>query len=185
MWTGFWVLFVILFILFIGFLFRVNDPTDRWERVESIASSVFLSAVLSLILSFMVLILIRDNYFNTIETERMVLKEEIITLKDNVETKGSFFVGSGNINGQMKYYFMVKTVDGNIMKESPATNTYIQETNSDVGYHMTYKKYTTIDPKHKNNWYYTDKEKEARRYSKEILIVPNGTILHEYKIDLE
>jgi len=156
-----------------------------WDLIRIVFQSSLLGGILGLVIFGLSLLFVRDYYFDTTTVERMVVKKELVSLKDNMETEGSFFLGIGGFEGNMKYYFMVEMPDGNIMKETYADRTFVREVEGDSAFYIAYRRYEIIDPKHKNHWYYTDTEDESYSYSKEILIVPKGTIDKNYNIDLE
>ena len=100
---------------------------------------------------------------------------DIHALQDNITTEGSFFLGSGHINDELKYFYVAETDLGYTVKNVDADQSYIQYT--DGRCHIEKQVYTF------NNWFVrliaipiTD------RY---IIYIPEGSIINNYSVDLK
>jgi len=47
-----------------------------------------------------------------------IRRDKLVTLKDNITTEGSFFLGSGTINGEHKYFYYKENGQGGFLAES-------------------------------------------------------------------
>lgn len=100
---------------------------------------------------------------------------EIYALQDNMYTDGSFFLGSGHINDELKYFYVKQTEFGYAVSNVDADNTYIQYTTDRC--HLERYTYTF------DNWFVsliavplTD------RY---VFYIPEGSIINNYSVDLK
>lgn len=100
---------------------------------------------------------------------------DIYALQDNITTDGSFFLGSGHIDDELKYFYVAKTELGYTVKNIDADQAYIQYT--DGRCHIEKQSYTF------DNWFVrlitvplTD------RY---IIYIPEGSIVNNYSVDLK
>lgn len=100
---------------------------------------------------------------------------DIYALQDNLTTEGSFFLGSGHINDELKYFYVEQTEFGYTVNNVDADNTYIQYTTDRC--HLERHTYTF------DNWFVnliavplTD------RY---VIYIPEGSIINNYSVDLK
>lgn len=104
----------------------------------------------------------------------------ILALKDNTETSGSFFLGCGTVEGETVYKYVVETKDGKQVKE-------IKDDNSATIYIREYEgkqkiEYKELEFVNKNNYWFAclfDKK------SKIIFYIPKGSVTNEFNINLE
>lgn len=109
------------------------------------------------------------------KTYHVVEDVDIYALQDNIATEGSFFLGSGHVDGELKYFYVEKTDIGYTVKHVDADQTYIKYTSDRC--HIERYTYTY------NNWLVnliavplTD------RY---IIYIPEGSIVNNYTVDLK
>jgi len=115
--------------------------------------------------------------FIPVKTERVVETKHIQTLQDNSSVSGEFLLGSGRIEGKMKYVFYYESDGGYRMKQVDCSGVLIKSTKSTPKVEI-YKKKLTDD--FINNfglftWF--------ERKNKYIIYVPKGTIKHNYNLD--
>lgn len=100
-------------ILFIGicllgaFIGGFLASRDDWNDNFDITMFSFLGLVLSLIIAFPTTMLV-----GLIPGRVVEIRKEIVALQDNMTIEGSFFLGSGYIEGELYYFYMEKKADG-------------------------------------------------------------------------
>lgn len=100
---------------------------------------------------------------------------EIYALQDNVTTDGSFFLGSGHIDDELKYFYVEKTDLGYTVKNVDADRAYIQYTSD--RYHIEKYSYTF------DNWFVRlIAIPVSERY---VIYIPEGSIVNNYSVDLK
>lgn len=86
-----------------GVLAANNDYYDKGFLVISAVMGI----MFSLVISFPLSLVIGAIPGGVVET-----RQELVALKDNITTEGSFFLGSGRVEGEMYYFYMAKESDG-------------------------------------------------------------------------
>ena len=61
----------------------------------------------------------------------LVETKEISALNDNITASGSFYLGSGRVDGEMKYFYVEETNKGKTVDSISADNVYIVESNTE------------------------------------------------------
>lgn len=108
--------------------------------------------------------------------ERVELKtQEIIALQDNIGTKGSFFLGSGTIDSEPHYTYMIETEKGFKLENVEADESYV-----------IYDDNPRIETRYKSlkyDWMYLIAiEWPSAEYT---FYIPEGSIYTGYKVDLQ
>ena len=140
------------------------------------ALGICVGALISLPLSIVVLYSVNPE---KIEVETKI---EIKGLKDNITSSGDFFLGAGEVEGNNYYYFMKKDEYGYKMSKVEAEEVSLNETNSES------PGLVTVTPVLKNeSWYkwVVGLHNRMSKKSEQYLIVPEGTITKDFKVDLE
>ncbi len=114
------------------------------------------------------------------KTETVIDTYLLETLQDNNSVSGSFFLGSGYINGEMKYVFYYETDGGYRMKQLKYYNVLIKYT-SETPKVETYRKVQTDAFINKFSVYMGD----CGCNNKNIIYVPKGTIKQNYNLDAQ
>lgn len=129
-----------------------------------------LNTLISVILSMPIGLLIA--LFVPHENETITTTYEIETIKDNNSVFGSFFIGSGQIEGKMKYVFYYKTDDAFKIKQ--------------IDYDKVSIKYSNETPK-VEKYINCSKSKFSITFKNEryIVFVPQGTIKQNYTLDAQ
>ena len=149
---------------------------------------------ISIALSFIVLILLLPIaiFVKTKTNEKHIksFRKEILSLDDSDKTSGSFFLGSGNINGYQSFTFYYKTEDGGYKRDfERAYNTTIYE-DGDITPHIIYNKYKYISS-WQSEWkfwliiYGTDDNTDTpyKKIESIEIHVPQNTIIKEINLD--
>jgi hypothetical protein len=146
------------------------------ESFSDFVLTLFLSSLQGLIggmIGFLVALCFSLDY------ETIKYNKNIVSLKDNTSIKGNFFLGTGHIEGSMKYVFYVENND----------NTYSMNM---LDFDKAKIKYSTSNPKLKitktipvknqwNNWA-IDLCSVKTKY---LIEVPIGTIKNDFQLDSE
>lgn len=101
---------------------------------------------------------------------------KIIALKDNQNVSGSFYLMGGYINEDLYYYYAVETEFGYKVEKIKAEDVYIKYTDGETHIERYVGKFTNENV---NLWAFP---MCSDRY---IIYCPEGTITHEFNIDLE
>lgn len=138
-----------------------------------------LGSVLGLLPAFLIVVVISL----CIRVEEVKVDEiPLQALKDGSQSEGSFFLGSGTVEGS-EYYFFVKETDRGMKRDKVnADYVYIIE---DEDEEPRMEVYTNIPATAFGKFMFDDGvigSEEDRTYS---IIVPNGTVTNEFSIDLE
>lgn len=106
-------------------------------------------------------------------------KENIFALKDNSQSSGSFFLGSGTINEEQYFFYIVETEKGKYFKKAEAKNSFIKEEDGLVQPYMVTYEYR-FDSKFARFMY--------GEYNGDIeyqFVVPRDTVTTDFVVDLE
>lgn len=103
---------------------------------------------------------------------------EVISLNDNSNTEGSFFLGSGSVNEELVYYYAYESDKGITVGEIDADEVYINYTDKQP----RLEEYQTKFKSEFLNWSFAYLGEDSCYYK---LYIPEGSIIEEYKIDLE
>lgn len=112
-----------------------------------------------------------DKVYNITESN------SIVALSDSVGANGSFgFLGTGHIKDDLYYYYMVKNDTGYKAEKIPASDTIIRYTSSD----FKIEKYEASGFKNKSKYIYAV---PVGQYY--VVYIPEGSIIENYRVDLE
>lgn len=109
------------------------------------------------------------------KTHYVVEDTEIYALQDNLATEGNFFLGSGHIDEELKYFYVKQTDLGYTVCNVDADRTYIQYTTGRC--HVEKRSYTF------NNWFVSLIAIPMK--DQYIFYIPDGSIINNYAVDLE
>lgn len=103
---------------------------------------------------------------------------EITALNDNSAVSGHFYLGSGYVDEDMKYYFIEETEKGKHMDSVDADYSYIIESNNEN------PRIEVYSPEFKNNkvlrWFATELAADEYR-----IYIPENSITTEFSVDLQ
>ena len=103
-----------------------------------------------------------------------VKETAIYSLKDNLATEGDFFLGTGNIEGELHYYYVAESDLGYTVEKVDADATYIKYKDEKPFIEKQESVYT--------NWFIRNATCPSTRY---IIHCPENTIQKQYIVDLE
>ena len=99
----------------------------------------------------------------------------IVALEDNVAFNGTFFLGTGAVKDDIRYYYMIDTERGYVMQNIKASNAYIK--------YDANPRIVIENGRGFKHWYnYIWAFPVSTHYT---IYVPEGTILNNYNIDLK
>lgn len=114
-----------------------------------------------------------------VDTEAVKTEEIAITaLADNGNASGKFFLGSGHVDEEIKYYYIEMAEHGKHMNSINAKNVYLIENNTET---PRIEKYTQ---KWKNkSWYWIANFTLHPNYTQ--IYIPEGAVTTEFNVDLQ
>lgn len=168
---------IILIIALIFFIIGVIwQSIEFWFDGEAILMGILTGTIGALIGLFVWLI----GYAAITPTEPVVTDTvPIYAMSDTMGVEGSFFLGSGNIDSEMKYVYAQETEKGITIKTVDADNAYIKYI--DEGEDPYIEK---IEYHHESGfveWLFSP----AVLYHETFIYVPEGTVKNVYNVDLE
>lgn len=129
---------------------------------------------------FVIIIVIAVVVGGCLETERVpsVKHIEIVSMQDNSNITGSFFLGCGSVNSEMMYSFYKKVDDGFKFDTIPVDRATIKYTNDKPHIDVISSKLK------KDSWgnYFSLNIVQKEKY---IIYVPEGTIKMNYTLDAQ
>ena len=160
------ILAITVFVIFLYYGVK-NDERICFYIITSLQSSVSIGFII-IVLSTIPNYLIPKDQKRYSETTH-----KIVSLKDNNNIKGSFFLGTGYVNNELYYYYLEETNEGLIEKEIEASKCHIKYSENPrvVEYSQT---------GYKNNYHYIYATPigEPNRYT---LYIPKGSITNEFE----
>jgi hypothetical protein len=165
--------FIVCIVVCIVILISIIRLTGYGETefIEYFMGVVY-GTMLGLVVGFVIVL------FLPTETYKYKYSVDIVSLQDNSNTKGTFFLGSGQINGSMKYVFYYESDTGLYRM-------------CQIDYNLTEIKYTKEKPKviiteyrkkdtFKNKFTIFSFHQPDNTY---VIEVPEGTIKNNYNLD--
>lgn len=168
-----WIILCSIIGLIIGIIWAINDALDFWEG--------FFDAFISLLLGVMIglLCMLFSSIFAECGAEKTwstVEDTNIYALQDNLTTEGSFFLGSGHIDDELKYFYVKETDIGYTVCNVDADDSYIRYTTDNCHVERQICTFTN-DFVNLIAFQFDD-----TRY---IFHIPDGSILNNYAVDLQ
>jgi hypothetical protein len=161
------ILGIAIFIIFFSITFILVKNTIYEDEVFSVG--IVLTIVMPLFVVFGIGLFFSEEYFKTdFKPEKTY---DIINIKDINSVSGNFFLGSGSINGTMKYIFYYKEKEYIKLKQIDYRDAVIRYSKK--------PKVTKWKSDFKWVWYY----KESKTYYE--INIPEGTIKQNYILDGE
>lgn len=166
-----------IFIIAFGMLVPIISwilNYDWWDDLGEILGGLLLMSIIGSLIGLAISIL-----FSCIPLQRHWIQNnyvELLALQDNHTISGSFFLGSGDVNGKMKYYFYYKCQNGGyIMDALDVYNTKIFE--YDMTPHiLSYKQVYTKSIFNYLGLIYSTKHE---------IYIPKNSILRDIRLDLK
>lgn len=164
LWVIIWLLVVIGFTIY-----TIRDRWLDWGDVTFALLAGFMIVVMVTLFSSAICDEVCDKTWYTSSDV------EIYALQDNITTEGRFFLGTGQVDGNLKYFYVEDTEFGYTVRDVDADNTYIK--NTDGKCHLETQSYEF------DNWFVRLIAMPMRE--RRIFYIPEGSILQNYNIDLQ
>ena len=181
------MLLIIMFFVIIAFLLAAYIVLNvELDIDELICKIIFAGIFLMSIGAFMVVTYISVSYTSNIKMhEEIESSQTIVNLKDNRDTKGHFFIGTGYVGTEAYYYYYYQTKSGSYKankietdkceiiytNDTPHIDTIIQIPDEEQT-----KNWLTL------SWLLSLQTSSNERYK---IYVPEGSITDEFSIDME
>jgi len=130
---------LLIIITILGGVYGYESLTKMNDLIDKI-----LFTIVGLLIGFMIASLISisivslTTLFVDLEYEE-INEQKILALNGNFETEGNFFLGTGNLEENLKYYYLIKKDNGYKIKSIDTDNTLIYEDNNPrIGYYRGY-----------------------------------------------
>lgn len=167
-----WIILGAVIGLVFGIKIAIDNYCDFWEGVGYAVMGIILGVAIGtmvMILSSIVTDCCAEKTYYTVQDT------DIHALQDNLATEGNFFLGSGHVNEELKYFYVKETDAGYTICNIDADKAYIQYTSDRC--HLVRQSYTY------NNWFVSLIAIPFQdRY---IFYIPEGSIVTNYSIDLK
>lgn len=168
------MLILLIFLIVAFILSRVDKRKNDWYDFTDTMIFMWGGFLIGLLIVLISSIIVSS----VAESEAFVIgTREIVAFKDNNSTSGSFFLGSGYVDGDMKYCVMIKNENGSYeMKTYDTDECFIIETND--------------TPKMEKRGYYFKSEwlnwfLFNMKLNEYVFYIPEGSICNNYVVDLE
>ena len=113
------------------------------------------------------------------KTKTVMESYKIVSLQDNNSSEGNFFLGSGYMDGKIKYAFYYQKDDGYKLKTVDSENTTIRYSDN-----IKCERYKQAEVKSFINYFAID-DLSSESNSEYIIYVPKGTIKENYSLDAQ
>lgn len=159
-------MFLTILAIIIIIISIVTCIVDGWYEIDLLAGGILATGLVWLCLS----LIIGGTMPKTMTYENI----DIVALKDNSSISGSFFLGTGTVDGEMKYAYYLK--DGNGFKLESIDSDDVKIV---YGNHPHIKKESGC----KSSWEWIT----PCIYNGDVveIIVPEGSIMNNFKLDAE
>lgn len=171
---------------------------DIWD-------SIFTFIIVLSIMEWVCYSSIKSNYIKEVEPDidlDVKSSKEIIALSDNLTVKGHHFLGCGNVNEDLYYYYLEKTESGSKMSRVQANTTYLIEDNSEtprIEEQEVWMAQQFIVVKQPTIWLNLKLFFKCRKYkigqkikdamylkeNRTVIYIPKGSIIKDFKVDLK
>ncbi|MBR2246150.1 MAG: hypothetical protein IJ880_03845 [Bacilli bacterium] len=173
--------YVISLIVFtiLGGVYGFSYEIIKWRANSEPIKGGLTGAMAAFFIGTVGIIVINVGVLYIADSEDYLVETEgIYSLKDNAVSEGMFFLGSGMIDGDLKYYYIVEEEKGLIIKNVGKDFTYLKETNDEEPNLKVYQKGL------KNEWL---QEWFPMMFSNKtyVMTVPKGSIIYDFNIDME
>lgn len=167
--------FLIIFIpiIVLGVIFVVESCWfGFWDGFWDLILGIVFGACVGLLL----LGIISDFVATTAALEPVVLEEiEICAFQDNFSIGGSFFLGSGYVKNEQRYYFLRKNENGLKMESISVDNTYLNTSDK--------PRIEVCKNRFKSEFLRNNFIDPQKRFHK--VYIPKGSIKYDFNVDLK
>ena len=167
--------FIIGFVVFV--VLAICICADTWNDLNDKIIGCIATFLLSSLVSALVCLLASVIMSCFVEVDYSEVSDtKIITLKDNQNMNGNFYIFSGHVEEDLYYYYATETELGYKTEKVKANNAYIKYTDGETHIEKHMGKFANNIANIFGFPMYND------RY---IIYCPEGTITNEFNVDLE
>ena len=155
----------------LGIYFGIRDRNEgeRWYKFDYFMP--FGIGIIGFVLSMFISLLI------PLKTVTVKYSCEIEAIQDNGNISGSFFLGSGHINGDINYYLYIKGEDGIGLIKIDADNALIHYSDSP---HLVILKQERDEHSLQNKFSIRSTREQDNKYD---IYIPKGSIRNDFTLD--
>ncbi len=161
--------------ILVGLLLSWSDKkmTDSEDYLMASVIGLFLGGALSFFVALMI---------PPITEEKIISSHEIVSLQDNGNISGSFFLGCGSVNGRMNYIYYYEISPGsyamNMLDYSDVTILFTEGM-------PKIEKIQDVKVKHHKKNKFAIQGYKGERPDRYKIYTPKGTILSNFKLDAQ
>jgi len=156
---------------------RSREEPPRYRLLNFLCSTSFALFASSLSLSLLAIIPWTFAAIHEIEIGRVDHFREIVSVRNQNDLGGQFFLGSGHVDSREYYYFFAKTDNHSLIREKiPSANCEIFQTN-ELSPRVTWQVVTYKLP----SWFCPIEVKSYEETHRN-LVVPEDTIIEEFEL---
>lgn len=166
---------IVAIVLYIVVCVKCGAPEDAGGWIAScmiFAACAVLLWFILMVTSHIVAVCAAETQWKLVETR------EIYALNDNVGVSGRFYLGSGHVEDEMKYYFVEKTEKGKVVNSIGAKNAYIVESNAET------PRIEKLEKRWTNNivfWFTCSLGPNISEYK---IYIPENSVTTDFNVDL-
>ena len=166
MWT---IIIITVIAIFIACLMEYNEGYADFEDYLIVSfPALFIGAILGAVIAFAL----------PAKTEIVKTTYNLEALQDNNSVKGSFFLGSGQIEGKMKYVFYYKNEGYYKLEQADYSEVKVK-------YSDEKPKAERFNRKNVKDAFINNFAIDCNCYQEYIIYVPKGTIKQNYSLDAQ
>lgn len=162
----------VLIGLYLSIKYQWDDVYDFGDFLISVCTTC-----LTIMASIFIGVII--SYLLPMKTEENIITYNIVSLQDNNNSKGNYFIGSGRSEGKMKYSFYYKSDGGFKLKEIDYKNATIIYSDS-----IRIEQFGEKEVDSFINYFAYDNFQDED-YMKFKIYIPEGTIKTNFTLDAE
>lgn len=167
-----WFILALIVGVVFGIRVSVNNGNTFWEGVGKSILFIFLFSLIAMtgfMLSSTIADCCADRTYYTVEDV------DVYALQDSVTTEGRFYLSSGHIDNELKYFYVKQSDVGYTIDNVDADKSYIRYTSDRC--HIETQKY-------KFNNKFIQVIAAPMEPERHIIYIPDGSVINNYAIDL-
>lgn len=163
---------------------------DGWGRVESFMRVLFSFLVLITIVGVVTVSFVgvthgisvafvgplQDIYDYNIEIDKQA---ELVALSNQMSIQGQFFLGTGRVDGKMKYTYIKKLDQGVKLKSADAEDYIVKQ--KEGANPRIYERTKVVNPRNLMELFWSQNT-FANFYSQKFIVIPEGSVKHGFSI---
>ena len=178
-WLG-----VIFFI--VAIVIEISDFDGIFSAIVNVTKNTILGVIIGAVLGFVVglilsvYVLAKNDITKSVEP----LYPRIESLQDNSSLKGDFFIGSGNIDGTMKYAFYIREKDP-FTNEDSFRLVLLDYKDTSIVYSDERPRVDVVKNHWRETWQFKYSLLKKTYVDRYIIYVPRGTIKNNFTLDAQ